>query len=144
MVDGRKGSGSPEGSKSTETRKPETWGTAKNPGSGYRCSRGEGSLARRTSQGVEPMSSKVDYSEPAAEWVEIDSIIPWPDNPKKPTRAQISRLAKLIDQLGFGAPIVARKSDRMIAIGHTRRLAAKKLGHEKVPCRFLDLTDDQL
>jgi DNA modification methylase len=90
------------------------------------------------------MSSKVDYSEPAAEWVEIDSIIPWPDNPKKPTRAQISRLAKLIDQLGFGAPIVARKSDRMIAIGHTRRLAAKKLGHEKVPCRFLDLTDDQL
>lgn len=90
------------------------------------------------------MSSNADFTSPPAEWVAPDQLVPWPDNPKKPTRKRIGELAKVISELGFGSPIIARRSDRMVAVGHTRLLAAKKLGLEMIPVRYMELDDDQL
>jgi DNA modification methylase len=44
-----------------------------------------------------------------------------------------------IRRFGFGAPIVANARDREIIAGHTRWKAARELGLELVPVRWLDL-----
>ena len=49
-----------------------------------------------------------------------------------------------IQQFGFKVPLVIDK-DGTIVTGHTRLLAAKELGMEKVPCIVADdLTEDQV
>lgn len=78
----------------------------------------------------------------AAEWVATDSLVPWPGNPKKPTVAEVQGVADSIDRFTFGAPLVARLANREIIAGHTRWLAAKKIGLAEIPCRFLDLSED--
>lgn len=87
---------------------------------------------------------QADYSAPPAEWVEPAELVPWPGNPKKPTRKRIDQLAAIIRELGFGPPIIARPTDNMIACGHTRWMAAKKIGLAMVPVRFMPLDDEQL
>jgi len=79
--------------------------------------------------------------EPAAEWVDVDSLKPWKDNPRK--RQPVSQVAASIERYGFAAPIVARKSNREIIAGHTRWKAAKQLGLRKAPVRFLDVDEKQ-
>ena len=81
----------------------------------------------------------------AAVYMDIDSLVPWGDNPRDNDQA-VDAVADSIKRFGFGAPIVARKDDLMIIKGHTRRKAAIKLGLSKVPVRLLDidLVDAQL
>lgn len=76
--------------------------------------------------------------EAAAEWVPIDSLTAWDENPRK-NDAAVPEVAASIKRFGFGTPILARKADRMIIAGHTRLKAAKLLGLDQVPVRFLDL-----
>jgi len=76
--------------------------------------------------------------EVAAEWVLLDELHPWAENPRKNASA-IKDVARSIKRFGFGAPILARTQDREIIAGHTRYLAAKQLGLKKVPVRFLEL-----
>lgn len=78
----------------------------------------------------------------AAEWVPIGSIHPWPGNPRKNADA-VPELVKSIETFGFAAPIVARMANREIIAGHTRWKAAKKLGLDRVPVRFVDLDERQ-
>lgn len=78
-------------------------------------------------------------NEPAAEWVPIDSIHEWKDNPRKNDGKPVAALVKSIKRFGFGAPILARRANGEIIGGHTRWKAAKKLGLARVPVRFLDL-----
>jgi len=84
-------------------------------------------------------------AEPAATWFPITELKPWGKNPRKNTAA-VDKVAESIERFGFGAPILAREADRQIIAGHTRLLAAKKLGLTRVPVRFLDLdpADSQL
>lgn len=77
-------------------------------------------------------------NEPAAEWVALDALKPWAKNPRENAKA-IAKIAASIKRFGFGAPIVARKADGEIIAGHTRYEAAKKLGLDRVPVRYLDL-----
>ena len=79
----------------------------------------------------------------AATWEPIDSLTPWSKNPRKNDGEPVDRVAKSIERFGFAAPIVARASDRVIIAGHTRWKAARKLGMDKVPVRFVDLDPDQ-
>ncbi len=81
----------------------------------------------------------------AAVYMDIESLVPWGDNPRDNDQA-VDAVADSIKRFGFGAPIVARKDDLMIIKGHTRRKAAIKLGLSKVPVRLLDidLVDAQL
>ena len=75
---------------------------------------------------------------PAATWEPIDSISPWPGNPRI-NDAAIGSVRDSIERFGFGAPLVVRESDRVIIAGHTRYEAAKLLKLDKVPVRFLSL-----
>ena len=76
------------------------------------------------------------YPEPAAEWVALDRLKGWKDNPRE---HDVESLVASMTRFGFGAPIVARKNGEVIA-GHGRLAAATKLAMDRVPVRFLDLT----
>ena len=73
-----------------------------------------------------------------AEWVKINDLKPWTDNPRNNEHA-IEKVAQSIKRFGFGAPIIARKEDGEVIAGHTRLEAAKHLKLKEVPVRFLDL-----
>jgi len=66
------------------------------------------------------------------EWVEIDELIPYVNNPKQHPPEQINLIASSIKEFGFINPIIVDKQNEIIA-GHGRLLAAKKLGLKKVP-----------
>ena len=76
--------------------------------------------------------------ESAAEWILIEELKPWEDNPRR-NEAAVKQVADSIKRFGFGAPLLARAQDRQVIAGHTRLLAAKALGLREVPVRFLDL-----
>lgn len=76
--------------------------------------------------------------EAAAEWVETSALKPWSRNPRK-NEANVARVVSSIKRFGFAAPILARRADGEVIAGHTRLLAAKKLGLDRVPVRYLDL-----
>lgn len=84
------------------------------------------------------VDNTVDSAESAAEWVPIERLKPWAENPRRNDGEPVDRVAASIKRLGFGAPIVARKNGEIIA-GHTRWKAAQLLGLDRVPVRFLDL-----
>ena len=73
-----------------------------------------------------------------AEWVKIDDLKPWDDNPRN-NQIAIDKVAQSIKRFGFGAPIIARKEDGEVIAGHTRLEAAKLLSLKEVPVRYLDL-----
>lgn len=62
----------------------------------------------------------------------VADLIPYHQNMLDHSDDQIDRLASIIASGGFDVPIVVDK-DKVIIKGHGRRLAAIKLGMEKVP-----------
>ena len=84
-------------------------------------------------------------SEAAAEWVALDALTPWADNPRD-NDAAVQDVADSIKRFGFASPIIARREDGEVIAGHTRLKAAHRLGLDRVPVRFLDLdpTDARL
>jgi len=66
------------------------------------------------------------------EYIEIDKLIPYINNPVIHTEDQINKIANSIKNFGFINPIIIDKKNEIIA-GHGRLLAAKKLELEKVP-----------
>lgn len=75
--------------------------------------------------------------------VDISTVIPYADNPRDNSLA-IEKVAESIKEFGFRVPIVLDRNNVIVA-GHTRVLAAKVLGIEKIPAIYADdLTDDQI
>lgn len=73
----------------------------------------------------------------------INLIKPAPDNPREIPEKAIEQVAKSIQQFGWQQPLVV-DNDRVIIAGHTRYLAAKKLGLKTVPCiKATHLTPEQ-
>ncbi len=73
----------------------------------------------------------------------LAEIKPYDNNPRINDDA-IDAVAKSITEFGFKNPIIIDK-DNVIVCGHTRRLAAMKLGLKEVPCiKADDLTEDQI
>jgi len=66
---------------------------------------------------------------PAAEWVPLDSIVPYSRNPRRNDKT-IPVVADSIRRFGWGAPIVARRETRTIIAGHARRGAALLLAKQ--------------
>lgn len=81
---------------------------------------------------------KRNSDEPAAVWVDVETLTPWSQNPRKNERA-IPEVMASIRRFGFGAPILARREDGEIIAGHTRVEAARRLGLDRVPVRYMDL-----
>lgn len=77
--------------------------------------------------------------EPAAKWVDIDSIKPWGRNPKRLDESDVARMVRSIERFGWADVIVAREADGEIISGHLRHAAAKSLGMAKVPVRYLPI-----
>lgn len=65
------------------------------------------------------------------EYRKIDELIPYVNNPRNNDDA-VDVVASSIKQYGFLVPMVIDKDDEIVT-GHTRFLAAKKLGLEDVP-----------
>ena len=76
-------------------------------------------------------------NEKAAEWVPIEALTPWRDNPRQNDQA-VDAVADSIKRFGFASPIIARMDGEVIA-GHTRLKAAQALGLDRVPVRYMDL-----
>ncbi|MBR6268921.1 MAG: ParB N-terminal domain-containing protein [Selenomonadaceae bacterium] len=73
----------------------------------------------------------------------LNDLIPYIRNPRD-TQKAIDKVAASIQAFGFLVPIVL-DSDNVIVCGHTRLLAARKLGLEEVPTTTADdLTEDQI
>lgn len=74
--------------------------------------------------------------------VNIDKLVPYADNPNDHSEAQIDRLCDLIQETGFRTPVIAQKGTSIIASGHGRVMAAKKLGMEKVPVVYQEFKNE--
>ena len=73
----------------------------------------------------------------------IVEIKPYENNPRH-NESAIDAVASSIKEFGWKQPLVIDK-DNVIVVGHTRWLAAKKLGLSDVPCLIAsDLTDEQI
>jgi ParB-like chromosome segregation protein Spo0J len=67
----------------------------------------------------------------------IDKVIPYARNSRKIPERAVDKVAASIREFGFRVPIVVDK-DAVIICGHTRLLAARKLGLKQVPVHVAD------
>ena len=75
--------------------------------------------------------------------VPIEDVKPYPNNPRDNEKA-VPAVAASIERFGFRNPILV-DGDGVIIEGHTRRLAAIKLGMREVPVVYAtDLTPDEV
>lgn len=75
--------------------------------------------------------------------MDISAIKPYDNNPRRNEKA-VDAVANSIKQFGFKNPIIVDKNNVIIS-GHTRRLAALKLGLKEVPVIVgKDLTEAQI
>ena len=73
----------------------------------------------------------------------VKDLIPYENNPRNNKEA-VEYVANSIKEFGFKVPIVIDKNNVIVA-GHTRLLAAEKLGLKTVPCIVADdLTEEQI
>ncbi len=79
-----------------------------------------------------------DTSQWKVEWVSIDSIKSWLENPKDPKTIQSNakELAPLITAHGFRSPLVCWEKNKVVYKGNTTLQAAKILGIKTVPVVF--------
>ena len=71
------------------------------------------------------------------EWWPTDKPIPYARNARKVSERAIDKVAASLKEFGWRAPIVVDKHG-VIVCGHTRLLAAKKLGLKEVPVHVAD------
>lgn len=78
------------------------------------------------------------------EYIDIDELIPYANNPRNNDGDAVDRVAASITEYGFKNPIIIDNNNVIVA-GHTRMKAAKKLRLDKVPIiRADDLTPAQV
>ena len=78
------------------------------------------------------------------EIVDINTIKPYENNPRKLKDSAIEKVAKSIKEFGFRQPIVVDK-EKIIVVGHTRYRSSKKLGLTNLPITIADnLTPEQI
>lgn len=77
------------------------------------------------------------------ELVEIEKLVPYVNNARTHSPAQITKLRSSLREFGFINPVIIDRDFNVIA-GHGRIMAAKEEGIMKVPCVFADhLTEAQ-
>lgn len=76
-------------------------------------------------------------------YMDIEKLIPYVNNPRENKNA-VDKVAGSIKEFGFKNPVIV-DNDMVIVAGHTRLLAARKLGLTEVPViRVEDLTPAQI
>src|SRR5664279_385418 len=80
-----------------------------------------------------PRASRRDGPEAlAVEWWPIERPVPYARNPRHAPEAAIAKVAASLKEYGWRQAIVVDAED-VIVVGHTRLLAAKRLGQAQVP-----------
>lgn len=75
--------------------------------------------------------------------VEVEKLVPYINNARTHSPAQINKLRSSIREFGFISPLVIDR-DFNVLVGHGRLEAAKEEEYTKVPCVFADnLTEAQ-
>ena len=75
--------------------------------------------------------------------VAIDKLIPYVNNAKVHSDAQVTKIAASIREFGFVNPVLIDRDFNIIA-GHGRVMAARKLDMDEVPCLYVEgLSDAQ-
>lgn len=88
-------------------------------------------------------NSNQNQKQPTIVMKTISELKTYENNPRDNTPA-VDAVASSIKEFGFLNPIIIDR-DNVIVAGHTRRLAALKLGLNEVPCIIADeLTDEQI
>lgn len=78
------------------------------------------------------------------EYIDIMEIKPYKKNPRKIPQEAVDAVAESIREFGFKVPIVLDKNN-VVVTGHTRLMAAHKLGMTEVPCIIAsELTPEQV
>ena len=76
--------------------------------------------------------------------IPIEEIKEYENNPRRIPEEAVNAVAASIREFGFKVPVIL-DSENVIVAGHTRVLAAKKLGLSEVPCIVADdLTPEQI
>lgn len=75
---------------------------------------------------------KTTLSKLKVEWLAIDQLSPYANNPKEHPPEQVAQIADSIAAFGFNDPL-AIDENNVIIEGHGRLLAAQQLGLSKVP-----------
>lgn len=76
------------------------------------------------------------------ELVDVKSLIPYEKNMNSHSKDQIARLVKLIEYQGFRDPLIVQKGTNIIAAGHGRWKAAKKMKMKKVPVTYQEFDNE--
>lgn len=96
---------------------------------------------RRNPPPAKPNYGKIGKGVSLKEFVPIESIHPWVDNPRKNAHA-VEKVRASLKAFGWIRPIVVNahpKAKGEIIVGHTARLAALAEGLTHVPVRFVVL-----
>lgn len=83
-----------------------------------------------------------DHSDAPMVWVDVDSVVPWKNNPRVNDEAA-KWLAVRIRAHGFVDPIIIWRGNGVMYAGDTRVKAAKLLGMARVPARFINFPDER-
>ena len=84
------------------------------------------------------------HSSLKVEWWPIARPIPYARNPRLAPEAAVAKVAASLAEYGWRQPIVV-DAQGVIVVGHTRLLAAKRLGLDQVPVHVAtDLTPQQI
>ena len=70
---------------------------------------------------------------PQIEHVSVEKLIPYANNARTHSDAQVAQIAASIKEFGFNNPVLISEDGTIIA-GHGRLMAARKLGLTDVPC----------
>jgi DNA modification methylase len=70
---------------------------------------------------------------PQIEHVSVEKLIPYANNARTHSDAQVAQIAASIKEFGFNNPVLISEDGTIIA-GHGRLMAARKLGFTDVPC----------
>jgi DNA modification methylase len=76
------------------------------------------------------------------ELVDINKLVPYEKNMNKHTPEQIDKLIDLIKYQGFRDPLIVQLGTNIIAAGHGRWEAAKKMGMEKIPVTYQEFDNE--
>jgi hypothetical protein len=80
---------------------------------------------------------------PVVEMVAYEQLQADLANPRRISDAELDSLTRSITQFGFVQPVIARREDATVIGGHQRLVAARRLGLERIPVIWLDITAEQ-
>ena len=66
------------------------------------------------------MENMFDQNRLGVEYVDVDSLKPFVDNPRQHDQRNIEDIQRSIKRFGFTNPLLVRKADNMLVAGHGR------------------------